>query len=448
MVCAGLAFLVLSGIQYYLIKNTYNYKITTFEKDLRSRAFDFAPEYSYADSLQDLGLKKIQDYSDLYYDSKIQRADIIDSLLTLKNLDSLNNLLLSNFHKELENDELEYGVILREFILFDTITGDPDTILSVDAKMDNMIYGNLSSLEDAISISKGTTANNVSDRDRAFVVSSTSYVSLNKWKASVLKGMWQLILLAILILLFIIGLFMYILRAYDQQKKNNDIKTDFINNITHEFKTPLATLSIASKSLRLDKVRQNASMMDGTLDSIDRQNTRLQKLLDQVMSKSLGASELQLKKESFSVQSLLDNIVHDFKMSNKDRMVTIVKDYNIQDDIMVDKFYLTTALFNILENAVKYSKDNAEIKVQARKQKLDLIIQVSDNGIGINKNEVKTIFDKFYRVSTGNTHDVKGLGLGLFYTQNIVHAHNGTIKIESKIDKGTNVIIHLKDIFK
>lgn len=446
---SALAFLILSGIQYYLIENTYKYKISAFEKELKSRTSDFSKEFTLSDTIQDAGISMLYSYAERYYDGLLSKDQMIDSIFELRSIDSLNQLLIQDFHKQMGDTSLEFGCVLKDFVLFDTLTKRPDTLISSSPIMENVLYGNLSSLKEAIVVNTGTTASNLSmgDKKNSLIISTVNFVSLHKWKDKVLRDMWSFIALAVSILLAVIGLFIYTFRAWLRQKKMTEIKNDFINNITHEFKTPLATLQIASKSLRKDKVLESVSMRENTLDSIDRQNKRLQKLLDQVMSQSLGLSELDLQKDTHNVGDLINDTVQDYMLSQNENQVEIETDLQASGLIHIDRFYMTTAILNVLDNAVKYSKNGAQMKVSSSRIQDDLVLDFEDHGIGIAKNDLDVIFEKFYRVHTGDTHDVKGLGLGLYYTKNIVDAHGGTIDIDSKMGKGTKVSIRLTNVF-
>lgn len=441
-----MAFLILSGIQYYLIQNTYRYKISAFQEEVKDKAFSIGKNFSRFDSIKSIGSRKASIIAAQYYAEKISKEDLVDSIFALRNNDTLNTLLVLEFQKEMGDKDIEYGCILNDYILVDTITKELDTIFSKEDHIDNQLFGSLKTLKDAIQINSGTSTGNWMDRHESHLYSASYFMSISKWKQKVLQRMWSLIALSVFILLSVISLFIYTLRSWLQQKKINDVKNDFINNITHEFKTPLTTLSIASKTLRNSKVKSNDTMYYNTLNSIDRQNIRLQKLIDQVMTKSLGSTDMRLTKSSVEGQLIFNEIIDDFLIAIENSNVEINRKFVGEGLIKLDRFYMTTAISNILENAVKYGSNKIDVNIT--KNKSDCHITITDNGMGISKKDQGEIFEKFYRVSTGDRHDVKGLGLGLYYTKSIIEAHNGSIEVESfGKDRGTTFNIKLKNAY-
>lgn len=260
----------------------------------------------------------------------------------------------------------------------------------------------------------------------------------------VLRRMWVLIVGSVVVFLFVIGLLYYSIKNLITQKNIAEVKTDFINNVTHELKTPLATLGIATKSLRNPVIRADREAFDKTLSIVERQHLRLQKLIDQVLTKSLKAEELSLHKEQVSDNDFFKNLLADFETATQHASLEIDNQIYPQEVLLrIDRFHLTTALFNILENAVKYGKDQVKILVKSYMQQGQYLIEIKDQGIGISLKDQKAIFDKFYRAQTGNVHTVKGLGLGLYFTHQIITAHGGTISLTSLKGEGTTFIITL-----
>ena len=279
-------------------------------------------------------------------------------------------------------------------------------------------------------------------RTLEFLVMTRDRMNISEWRKIVLGRMSGILAGSILLLLFVVGLFYYSIKNLIKQKKVADVKTDFINNITHELKTPLATLSLASKSLREKEILDSPKAFENTLGILDRQNSRLQKLIDQVMTNSLGSEDLVLNKEQIIDAVYFQNLLDDFTLSVQSKDLKIVRQIEPKEVVLrVDTFMFTTALLNILENAVKYGKENIRITVETRLKNNIYEIQIADNGIGISDENQKLIFDKFYRVADGNVHNVKGLGLGLYYTKQVIDAHDGAISLKSEEDKGTTFII-------
>ena len=276
---------------------------------------------------------------------------------------------------------------------------------------------------------------------------TTDYMNINGWKKIVLKRMYGIFAIALSLFLFVFGLLYYSIKNLIKQKKIADVKTDFVNNITHELKTPLATLTLATKMLSNNTVKQNEIVLNQTVQTIERQNKRLQKLIDQVLDNSLGYQEIKLKKEEVKINDYLNTVLDDFLLSVKDKNVSIKRDFtksniqNLTSNILkIDKFYFTTAILNILENAVKYNGNEIKINSQIKDK---FTLSIKDNGIGISKKEQKNLFEKFYRVANKDVHNVKGLGLGLYYTNQIIKAHSGEIKVNSEEQKGTEFVIEI-----
>jgi signal transduction histidine kinase len=172
------------------------------------------------------------------------------------------------------------------------------------------------------------------------------------------------------------------------------------------------------------------------VNTIERQNVRLQNLIDQVLNNSLGYQEIKLRKESINTSDYLKTIINDFKLSLDSESNQIIDKIDLDKNISIDTFYFTTAILNILENAVKYGKENLKITIYADIKEVFTVV-ISDNGIGIPKKELPFLFDKFYRVGNKEIHNVKGLGLGLYYTNQIIKAHEGKIFVESELGKET-----------
>ncbi len=240
----------------------------------------------------------------------------------------------------------------------------------------------------------------------------------------------------IIVLTFILTIY-YMLK----QKKLSEIKTDFINNITHELKTPIATLQVAISTLKYDpKFEENE-----TLKLIERQGNRLQTISSRVIDSSFH-NKPKLKEENVQIEKFLKVLLSDFEKSMSDQNVKWTHNFTSISGVQlyIDKAYFRAAINNILENAIKYNdKTEKQISVLAKVQKDTFILEIEDNGIGISDKDRRSIFDKFYRGLKGNIHDVKGLGIGLFFTKQIIELHGGKISCESKMQKGSKFIIKI-----
>jgi len=238
--------------------------------------------------------------------------------------------------------------------------------------------------------------------------------------------------------------FLYSIWVIVKQKRLSELQRDFINNMTHEFKTPISSIKIAADVLAKDPMVQDNIRLSNYSNIIIDQNQRLNDQVEKVLNVArLEKDNLELKKEEFDLTVELRNIIENEKIKLKDGQLT----YDLVDDpelINADKLHFTNVISNILDNAVKYSKKKPEVHISMTKKGNKVCITITDQGIGIPKEQIKEVFDKFYRVSTGDVHDVKGFGLGLFYVKNISQAHGWISKIESELGKGTTFSL---DIF-
>jgi signal transduction histidine kinase len=434
--------IALSIVQGYLINNTYKLKKEAFINETKrsiSQIDDFSPALdSLSDIWKDNFLNTISDYKI----GVASRSDILDRLQLV--IDSINTPYRAEYQKELVKNNIAYGIKfhkkIRAIILLDSIKND--TLFNIEKTPKQIILGDPIAEEDAIGVSTtlwqtdhtSTREVNGENKEIIFylVFQTQDRMDIAGWKKIVFKQMLGLLLLSLLIFSTVIGLLYYSIKSLITQKKIADIKTDFVNNITHELKTPLATLTLATKMLKTNEVIQKPVLVENTVNTIERQNKRLQKLIDQVLNNSLGYNEIQLRKESVDIKTYINTVLDDFQLTVKSEDVVINRKFTITTTtINIDKFYTTTALLNILENAIKYATEHLIIDCNIETNSA-LNISIKDNGIGISDKDKRLVFDKFFRVGNKEIHNVKGLGLGLYYTNQIIKAHNGTIKVESK----------------
>ncbi len=255
----------------------------------------------------------------------------------------------------------------------------------------------------------------------------------------VLKKLTWFIMGSIIFTLIIITAFFLTLRTLLAQKKLGEIKSDFINNMTHEFKTPLATISLAVDALKNEKVAGNEEKTKYFTGIIKEENKRMNKQVETILQAALlDKQEVQLNLKKMSAHALITNAVNNISLPIAERGGTLVVNLDAPKDIiMADEVHFTNFVNNLLDNALKYSKDVPEIKLTTFNSGHMIRIKIEDNGIGMNKETVSRIFEKFYRAHTGNVHNVKGFGLGLSYVKTMVEAHKGSIKAESTLGKGS-----------
>ncbi|AIN71646.1 sensor histidine kinase [Flavobacterium psychrophilum] len=427
--------IALSVMQFYLVKTTYDYKVAQFRAEVKTKIADITNDYSDIDST--IFNKKDLLYRELamrYILDPKTRNRIKNAILQNQFKEELTHKLQLKFEQEIPDLKLDFAIVLNKFVLYNNAKA-ADTIFAEKPIIGNKLYGDLASLDDAFLVRNyvGTTSGNTLNSDFKLLTEDALYVSVANWETIILRRMAMILGFAILSILTLISLFVFAIKALIKQKKVSDIKTDFINNITHELKTPLATLAISTKILERKEIRDNQQHFDNLVATISRQNNRLQQLIDQVLNNSLEDSEIKLKKEKINSEVFLNVITNDFKISNPS--IAISTEFKtVQTSLFLDKFHLTTAIQNVLENAVKYGCNHINIRTSLVNNQFN--ISIKDDGIGISKNNHSLLFDKFYRVEQGNLHNTKGLGLGLYYVNQIIKAHKGTIMVISDLGKG------------
>lgn len=248
--------------------------------------------------------------------------------------------------------------------------------------------------------------------------------------------------------LILLVIFLYTIIVAFRQKKLTEMKNDFINNMTHEFKTPISTISLAAQMLNDDAVRKSPMMLQHTATVINDETKRLRFQVEKVLQMSMfDRQSANLKLQEVDANVAIANIVHTFKLKVEKYGGSLTADLNAEDSIVaVDEMHFTNVIFNLLDNAVKYRREDEPLQLKVTTSDLPgrrLRIEIADNGIGIKKEDLKKIFDKFYRVSTGNRHDVKGFGLGLAYVNKMVRELGGEISAESEFGHGSKFIIVL-----
>ena len=248
----------------------------------------------------------------------------------------------------------------------------------------------------------------------------------------------SLALILIILVIFIVAIIIIF-----RQKQLNNMKNDFVNNMTHEFKTPISTISLASQMLQDTGVGKTPESLKQISNVIRDETKRLSFQVEKVLQMAIFEREKStLKFNEIQINSLINDIVNNFSLKVTSKGGKITSELKAENDVaLIDEVHFTNVIFNLMDNALKYCDKPLLLTVETRNDKDNLLISIEDNGIGIAKEDLKRIFEKFYRVSTGNLHNVKGFGLGLAYVKKIVQEHRGTIKVESELNIGTKFII-------
>jgi len=279
------------------------------------------------------------------------------------------------------------------------------------------------------------------------VPDETMMVIVPNIKRIVLKQIRWMIIGSVIFTLIIIAAFFLTVSALLRQKKLSAIKNDFINNMTHEFKTPLATISLAVDALRNEKVSQDKEKSEYFSSIIKEENKRMNKHVETILQSALlDRQEVKLNLKPIHVHQVIKDVLENFELQLQHKHGKATLNLNASNDlIMGDEVHFTNLISNLIDNAIKYSKDNQDLclKLSTQNSNKHLQIKIEDNGIGMSKESQRRIFEKFYRAHTGNIHNVKGFGLGLSYVKTMIDAHNGKIKVESTLGKGTQFAIEL-----
>jgi two-component system phosphate regulon sensor histidine kinase PhoR len=260
-----------------------------------------------------------------------------------------------------------------------------------------------------------------------------------------LTELWGMLLISIILIIVIVYSFTYTITTIFRQKKLSEMKNDFINNMTHEFKTPISTISLACEALTDNGIKRSQEFTESYINIILEENKRLATMAEKILQTAvIEKGQLKMKRERIDFHEVITDVIKNIRIQVEIKDGIIRKQCKATNPIIIgDKVHLTNLVYNLLDNANKYSPKKPVIIVRTENTSNGIILTIEDNGIGISKGEQKKIFDKLYRVPTGNIQDVRGFGLGLSYVKAIVEEHHGRISVESEINKGTKFKIFL-----
>jgi two-component system, OmpR family, phosphate regulon sensor histidine kinase PhoR len=286
----------------------------------------------------------------------------------------------------------------------------------------------------------GSEAENLAPDEMLIVV-------VPNFKDIIFKSLRWPIATAIIFTLIIVAAFYLTVSTMLRQKKLSEIKNDFINNMTHEFKTPIATISLAVDALRNDKVVQDRQKMTYFSNIIKEENLRMNRQVETILKAALmDKQEVQLLLRPVHVHDVIRDVLDNFMLQLEEKRGSVELKLEAENDLVnADEVHFSNLVNNLVDNAMKYAKDNQPpvIKITTASSAKKFTIIIEDNGIGMSRETIKRIFEKFYRAHTGNLHNVKGFGLGLSYVKTMIEAHEGEIKVESLIGKGSTFTIEL-----
>lgn len=254
------------------------------------------------------------------------------------------------------------------------------------------------------------------------------------------SSVWPLLVLGLLLIFLIVACFSYVVIVIFRQKKLSEIKNDFVNNMTHEFKTPIATISLASDSIISPAIIQTPDKIRRFVDIIKQENRRMLSQVEKVLQMALlDKHDFKLNLKLLDLHEIINQAVANINLQVQQREGQIhTKLEALNASMMGDPVHMTNIIYNLLDNANKYSPENPDITICTRNRGPYIEITVSDKGIGMSRDSQKLVFEKFYRVPTGNIHNVKGFGLGLSYVKAMVIAHSGKVELQSELGKGSS----------
>jgi two-component system phosphate regulon sensor histidine kinase PhoR len=277
--------------------------------------------------------------------------------------------------------------------------------------------------------------------------SSTNYLMVyfpNQTNYLLLKLSWMLSASIVLIVLLFFS-FSYTIATILRQKKLSVMKNDFINNMTHEFKTPISTISLACEALSDKEFQKSEELASSYINIVSEENKRLGQMAEKILQSAIiEKGELKPRRDRIDIHKVITDVIRNIGIQVEIRDGSLASNLKaVESTILGDRVHLTNIIYNILDNANKYTPRKPQIVVTTENIKGGIVISIEDNGIGISKTHQKKIFEKLYRVPTGDIHDVKGFGLGLSYVKFMVEKHGGKITVESDLSKGTKFKIFL-----
>lgn len=372
--------------------------------------------------------KKIESLRDELYQTKKEVVnDLFDELISI------------NVYKDYKPkvDSLMLDSILHQELLAEGVT--TNFIYSISSRLlDSKLNGNYKEAHKGCDSTGCSIKINLSPNN-VFVTPQYLSVQFPNQTNYLLKTMWMMLGVSVMVILILIVAFYYTIGTISRQKKLSVIKNDFISNMTHEFKTPISTISLAAEMLNDDSIIKTPEKQQRFVKMIRDENKRLSILVESILQTSiLDKGEFKLKRSDVDVHDIINQAIQNTQLLIDQRHGTITKHLEAVNFVInADRVHLTNIIFNLIDNAIKYTKDSPTILISTKDVENGIEISIKDNGIGISKENQRKIFDKFYRVPTGNVHNVKGFGLGLSYVQAVVQKHNGTIHVDSELGKGS-----------
>ncbi len=455
----SLALVGLMAIQVYWIKNAITVRQSNFTRSINELASEVIFKLEKIEMAEELREKLNSLYSSpsVYYTGDTLNEVLIEELKSISNRIEMENFFNRYF---LARDLVENMLFsksyqwIEERVKKKTLDSLIQHELNEKSIKTKYKFGVFSPLRNKMVMkSKGVSDEMLLDKGFAFTLFPSSLASQpdylilyfpNELKF-LISQMWGMLSISGFLILIIILSFTYTILTIVKQKKLSVMKNDFINNMTHEFKTPISTISLACQALKDNDFRKSQSIYDTYINVINEENSRLGSMAEKILQTAiLDKGQLRLNLEEFDIHEVIMDV------AKKIGIQVQIKDGKIEtqfsadpSNISADKVHITNVFNNLLDNANKYTPSKPQIIISTRNTPKGIVVCIQDNGIGISRKNQKKIFEKLYRVTTGDIHDFKGFGLGLSYVKAIVDAHGGDINLESELKKGTKFDVFL-----
>ncbi|MFK8005709.1 MAG: sensor histidine kinase [Saprospiraceae bacterium] len=408
----ALAIIGIISIQSYWVLKTWDIKSKEFNQSVRIALRKATEKLAESDQFELPSKELVTQISSNYY--------VVNTEASI-NSGNLEHFLRQELEVLSLNEDFEYGIY--------------------DCSSQEMVYGNYCAF-DNLNTEPTKKTERLPEVDKFTYYFGVTFPN----RESHLMGEMQLSILFSALSLVTILFFIYALTVILRQRRLSQMQKDFINNMTHEFKTPISTIKISSNVFLKNEVIKNDERLFRYANIINVQNDRLNNQVEKVLQIArLEGDSFELKKEKINVNTLLESIVKSEEIKITQLGGNISMNFLSKNSIVeADKLHLTNIIHNLLDNGIKYCKTVPKISIETRDIENKIELRIADQGIGIKKEFMPQIFQKFYRVPTGNVHNIKGFGLGLFYVKNICQAHGWKIEAKSEEREGTEFIITMR----
>lgn len=452
-IIAIISFLILACVQFYLVWNTYqltNERYYYAEKGILREKYGLSvrndkvfpggrriidsmlnPKLYYMDSLRQFAPAKLHPYvgklTDSIFHELIRKENIGQLIQEVKKTNNITDSL----EYALRIDDLHIVLSDVKYLsVYNKKSISPYISKSIQSPTGILVGGNLQDLNSQNQVSAFTVS---SPEAFNYGVTFTLYVDTVKRNMEIVRRMLLTLSLSLGSILIMLVLFFFTFRNWLRQKKLAEMKSDFINNITHEFHTPLSAIIVANKNLRNERIMEKKENIVSLAEVIARQADRLKRLFNQVLDITLMENR-NLDKKEYLLPELIQGIITDYRLKLGDTPVNIIYNNTLkQERVLLDEFYFTTMVMNLFDNAIKYNESAVkELVISTWEEEGHTVLSIQDNGMGMSPKNIRHIFEKFYREKNSYSHPLRGLGLGLFYVKECVDAHGWKISVTSE----------------